>query len=251
VNGWRAAVLGERATDSGGISLLATLEKRPDFRETVLEEIRPRAVWWEMTPSTEGLAAVRWYSAAGYPAAATILESPLWPGEPPGSVGRPLLRVWWSPDQEFPPSGAFDRGADFQKLSDLSERTLVLEDDTVRLGTVAIEDHPVEVRPGVREERSCLVVRVHHSLGQPIWVAQRGLTPEGAEHRYFPEANASTSLFWPVTEATAKAGLQRLAFVSVKAFKQEATRRGFVAEFRDLGLPDPAGRLPSPPLPLP
>ena len=105
--------------------------------------------------------------------------------------------------------------------------------------SVRVEDHLVEVRPGAREVKSCLVVRLEHASGKPIAVRPTGLVPAGSEQRFYTAAARTTALFWPITKDEAGAKLTGLSLYSLNAFKAQAERRGYSIEMRDLPIPRP------------
>jgi hypothetical protein len=163
---------------------------------------------------------------------------PRWPSSPgTRSPSRPALRAWWNPDQDEPASGGLDRGPDFELDSGTAADPVPIGGDGVVVESVRVEDHRVETGPGVREIRSCLVVRLSHAPGKPISVRPLGLVAAGSEHRYYSAAARTTALFWPVTRDEARATLTGLALYSLEAFKARAERRGFSAEMRDLAAP--------------
>jgi hypothetical protein len=239
--GWRFAVLQNQLTEAGGLQMLYTLEKLYDRRESMLQQIKPRAAWFELGPVPGQPFAVRWANQPGYPAPAWALDVPEWPtlaGPPPGPA-RPVPRVWWNPDQDTPRAVTLDRGRDFGALSELTGRPLQIEGDAVTLEDVRVEEHVVETQPGVRTPQSCLVVRLVYAPDRPIWAEVRGVNAVGEEHRFYQSANRYTGLFWPVTAAAAEKALTRVGLISLAAFKRTAEQRGFALEMKDL--PAPSG----------
>ena len=102
----------------------------------------------------------------------------------------------------------------------------------------------------MRETVSCLVVRLTHPPGRPVWVRLRGLTPRGQEQRFYTAIGHSTALFWPITGEEASQGLAGLSFYSVTAFKARAHARGFYVELDGLAPPAPGDLRPEPPVSL-
>jgi hypothetical protein len=100
-----------------------------------------------------------------------------------------------------------------------------------------VEQHYVETRPGQRELKSCLVVRMSHAPDRPVRARPAGLGFEGEEHRYYSGAARYTGLFWPVTEEGAGKALRNLGIISVTAFKRDAEQRGYYLEMNKLGPP--------------
>lgn len=239
-SGWRLALLQNQVSKAGELQMLTTLEKRFDRREDTLQMLKPRLTWIEVQPPTEVPTpySQRWGYQAGYPAPAWSIDVPAWPVRPgTEEPARPVLRVWWNPDQDTAPAITLDRGADFQRSADLIHRSVLVENDQVHIANVTVEQRPIQTRPGVIETKSCLVVHLRHSPDKPVWVQVRGLNLTGQEHRFFTRAGHYTGLFWPVTVDGADVDLQSLSLYSLPAFKRHAERRGFRMEMRDLSLP--------------
>jgi hypothetical protein len=177
---WRLSVLQNQVVGDSGLQMMLTLEKLPDPREVTLQVIRPRQTWIEVTPAGGGESepyAVRITGLVGYPAPADGIEVPRWPRGGKTGLAAPVLRVWWNPDQELAPATRLDQGADFQTIADLAGRTVPVEGDSVRIDSVTIEDHLMEVRSGVKEKKPCLVVRLSHSPNKPVLVRAIGRPP--------------------------------------------------------------------------
>ena len=189
---------------------------------------------------------VRWTYHPGYPAPAWAFEVPSWPLRAEVQTpALPMVRVWWSPDLESAPSAAVERGPMLKTLLGLSSRTLPLDGDNVVIEGVQVEQHYVETKPGARELKSCLVVRMSHGVGRPVRVQVRGVRVEGQEHRYYADAGKYTGIFWPVTEEQANE-LQSLGVISVNAFKREAEQRGYYMQMDKLGPPTASDVRPQP-----
>jgi hypothetical protein len=161
---------------------------------------------------------------------------------------RPAVRVWWNPNQSPAADATLERDDKLKSLLDAVDVERTVEGGTVVMESVRVENHAVEVAPGRFEARECLVVRLHHPLNRPVKVRVEGLTPEGQEHRFYPEAGKYTAMFWPVTEQQARSSLTRLGLVSLTRFKREAERDGYFLSAANLAEPDDRPR-PRPPLP--
>jgi hypothetical protein len=245
---WCLGVLQNQALAGGGLQMLLTLEKKYDPREDILQMLKPRQMWLEVQPAavTATPYCQRWGYQSGYPAAAWNLEVPAWPATI--TPARPAVRAWWNPDQELAPASSLDRGADFQTPADIVNRSLVVEGDEVRLSGVTVEEHIVQTGPGLREKKSCLVVRLEHAPQRPVWVRLRGLNLAGQEHRFYLQAGQYTGLFWPVTRQEADQVLLGLDLFSVAAFKRDAERRGYTIEMTNLAAPEANSVRPRPPV---
>jgi hypothetical protein len=173
-----------------------------------------------------------------------------WPTEPlRRSPARPLLRAWWLPEN-VTPSGA-DLGV--QGLVG-GEVPVPLPDEAVAVEGLQAEDHEVEVRPGVKEVRHCLVLRLRHRPGQPVLARMAGLVPAGSEQRFYGGGRA-TVLFWFAGDVNLKPksddlAAARLRLISLTAFKKQAAGLGCHLEVNDLSAPDPIDARPQTPLEL-
>src|SRR6185437_5058278 len=182
---------------------------------------------------------------------------PAWPGSPAPS--KPVVRAWWNPDREAEPAGILERGNDFQV--DLAPpsgdpgRTVRLKSTAIVLESVRIEEHLVEtgprageptqapVPPSPREPKTCLVVRLSHDPGQPVWVRPRGLVPDGSEHRFYTSAGKYTGIFWTVNADQARQFLTHIEVVALNDFKADCERQRYMVELGGLRPPEP-GSLP-------
>jgi hypothetical protein len=266
VTGWRFSVVrnARAGQNRDRLELWSTLEKFPSARESALEMVKPREFWTEVVPGNAATAASyaqRWAYQPGLPAPCWALRVPSWPsaeGDPTPATARPTVRVWWDPDQEASYTTAVVRLADYASTDEIPAREVRAEGASVAIEGVTVEDRRVEVAPGEWRERSCLVVRLRHEPGKPFEARLLGLQPEGAEHRFYTAANKYTGIFWNVTRDQAGVALDGLGLVSVAGLKARAERRGYTAEWRSPGAPDPratgpdlvpfddAGRAPEP-----
>ena len=82
---------------------------------------------------------------------------------------------------------------------------------------IAGEEHEVQVAPGRWEKRPCLVVRLQHPKGRPVWVQMDG-HHGGQEHHFYAQSGRSTALFWNVPEV--KSRPFRLCLTSLESFKK-------------------------------
>jgi hypothetical protein len=168
----------------------------------------------------------------------TSLETPV----------RPVVNVWWSPDQPAPAAVTLLRNRDYHALDDLTQRKIQALTAEVTIDEIAVESHIVEVSAGVREERSCLAVRMTLPEASPFWVRPQGLSFVGTEHRYYEGTNKYTGLFWPITVDEATQVLNGFSLISLAEFKAEAERRGFTTTMNSLPAPNPDDSRPRPPL---
>ncbi len=252
-SGWRMAVLQNQRIDPHNLQMLATMERSYDHQESRLQQIKPQETWFEVRPSKDTPApyALRWSCQAGYPAPAWSINASAWPSAPATNVpSRPVLQVWWDPDQQAPAGATLQRDHDFKTPQELTSRSVRVFGDDVRIESVQVERHVVETQPGLREAQSCLVVRLDHAPGKPVWARVAGLRPLGEEHRFYKDIGRYSGLFWPVAPDEAREALSSLSVISLNEFKREAKRRGFVMEMDQLPTPVPNDFRPRPPLEL-
>jgi hypothetical protein len=251
--GWRLAVLQNQQVAPEGLQMLTTLEAMPQRGESVLQQRKPEETWIEVKPQGDGGApvAVRWGNREGYPAPAWGFDVPQWPLDPRTSVPvSPAVRLWWNPDQETPTSVRLDKPNDFQDALQVAPRGLgnrevkSVDGETITIESVRIEEHRVETAHARFEKMPCLVVRVRHAPGKPVWVRPLGIGPPGFEDRFYARAGKYTGLFWPVTEDEVKRDLAGLGLYALEAFKRDAKRRDFQIEMENLPPPSSADRPP-------
>jgi hypothetical protein len=269
--GWRMAVLQNQQLAGQAVQMLVTLEKSTDRRETILQRLRPRMTWIEVVPGADFVArekantclaripySQRWHYLAGYPAPAWGIDIPQWPMAPQAvgaaaRLDRPVVSVWWNPDQELVVANTLNRGIDFSKIEKLVNKQLQVAGDNITLESVSVEEHRVEVKAGQFEVKPCLVVRIAHAPCRPVWatVQGQGLGVAGEEHRFYDEPARYTGIFWPVDSDRINETLSRIGFVSLATFKEQAVARKFVIKYQDLPLPATDDTRPPQPLTLP
>ncbi len=227
---WRLSALQNQLVDNRGLRLLTTLERLADDSEGVFRLPRPREVWLEVTPGEEskGQVALRWSNREGYPAPAWSLDVADWPrtlgtDEP----ARPVLRAWWREGLSSPPADTLDGVKQVPvSLPIDADREIDLPGGTVVLRGVSVEDHEVEIAPGERKLMPCLVVRISHPKGKPVWVHPRGVNAAGWEHRFYTSADAYTGLFWTKSADEAFTSFNRLDLIRLDTFKRTCEDEG-------------------------
>lgn len=246
---WKMTVLQNQLGPRKDLEMLVSLEKTVDKRETVLEQLKPREVWIEVSPAADQGAAppLRWSYLSGYPAPAWAVQAPAWP-----LASAAKVQMWWNPDE--PARSAADLVVG-DVMFDRDRRVFLPNEPPAVLESVAIEKHFVEVSPGQLAPKNCLVVRIRHAAGRPVIARLQGLTPAGSEQRLYTQADKTASLFWfePDLDPKTRSGeleASRIRLISIAAFKEEARRRDYWLELRDLAPPDPADERPRPPLEL-
>ncbi len=249
-NGWRLTVLQNQREEPQDLRLLTLLEQAVSPTEPILRQVHPGECWFEVSPRANTAAPHRldWQPAWGYPAPAWNLHVPNWlETSTSPSPAEPLLRVWWNPDQYAPADFVLHRGADFQALSGLAGRAVHMGGDAVRLEDASLENHVVQIQPGVRRVEPCLVIRLSYPPGKPVWARVLGLDAGGVEHRFYSRIGKYTGLFWPVTPAQAARSVTGIGLVSLETFKHQAEERGYEIRMDQLPAPTP-GDVPPPPV---
>lgn len=242
---WLLALLQNEKTKDGGAQMLVTLEKKSDIEDELLQQLRPRDTWLEVgvakldAPGTKTVSTddvfQRWHYQSGYPAPAWSIDVAKWPKtQLPGgtvttgtSLAKPVVRAWFHPQQ--PAKGLLlERGHAFASPFAVENKRITLSGQEFILDSIALEDHPVEVKAPRPDQQAkvavqkCLVVRITHAAGSPVWVRLHGLPHGGEEHHFFTKANKYTGIFWPVTADQANQVLQSIEVISLADFKKSA-----------------------------
>ncbi len=254
VSGRRAAILQNRAPGGSGLELLATLEKtsRDETSESVLKIDRPREFWLEVRPRATGTkaasTALRWGNREGYPAPAWLATTSRWPRAGSSTLAaQPVVGVWWHPTRETPAALVLDPGLVRDLVAGRTSHSFELPSGgKVRIESITVEPHPVEIAAGVRQVRSCLVIRVAHAPGQTAWARPRGVLPAGRELRLYETAGESAALYWPV-EPAAIADLRAVEIVTLADLKRHCEADQHVILMSELPPPRPDD--PTPPEP--
>jgi len=223
---WRMALLQNRAKD-GRVELFTAIDANPNK----LDRLRPtriRDVWFEVTPSIPKPepVAIRWHSVGGFPAPCWSFDSPGWPNFPGSAApASPQVRAWWAP-KPFP--AAVELLAASGDPLGLRGSLPKVNGNIVTLDAVDLEEHEVEVLPGQRQKRMCLVVRLTHAKDAPVFVRPMGVTPTSGEVRLYKTANKATCLFWwpELDAASVNATVRGFAFVPLNEALRAAEKAG-------------------------
>jgi hypothetical protein len=242
---WRFNLLQNRS-EGAGLRLFAAIEERPKLTDVVAVS-RVGDVWFELrpvVPKPEPVAG-RWRFAPGYPAPAWSVDVPGWPPFPGSkSAASPVVEAWWSPEKPFSAIGTWTLPAKESLLSD-SRRAVKVGDIALSLESVTVEEHAVEVSPdGKRESRKCLVVRLAHAAGSPLWVRPVGATPLGSEVRVYRAANRVTCVFWGIDPAK----VTGFEVVSLNDSLKRAQELGHHAKLDNVPGPTDTAPRPEPPV---
>jgi hypothetical protein len=248
-SGWRLSAIQNQFVEPSALRMTATFEKPQDPREAILHVVRPREIWFDVETAgakkSQAGMSVKVVDQWGYPAPAWRIDVAGWPVNPlTPTPATPALQVWWGTDGEASPDVRLERGQDFRVADDLELLSPNIDGQPVTIESVQIEDHEVEVGDGIKQIRSCLVVRLNYPKGQPVWSRPYGLGIEGWDHRFYEDVSKYTGLFWPVTRSQLDSSLRRLALISVERFKRDAKRRGTTLRLDNLEPPTANDGLP-------
>ena len=232
--GWLLTNLQNQVKPDKSLEMMLALENRSDRQAPLgtLQQVRPRDVWLEVKPiGSQAPVAFRWGALAGYPAPTFGLQSPQWPiRQGSAEAARSTVTAYYNVVEQTPIAGTERRraGEDFDAaFTNRQIQTGLDAADKTIIESVGVEKHSIETRPGVKEEMSCLVVRLRHPPGKPVWVVPEGLERQGDapahEHRFYEQANKYTGVFWPVTADEAARQLRRCTWWRSTASSKAAT----------------------------
>ncbi|MCI0640683.1 MAG: VWA domain-containing protein [Gemmataceae bacterium] len=215
---WEASVLQNQVSPKGDlVRQLVVLEDAPvaGKGERQILQKQPGFLWLEMKPKepkdTRAVELVEWRRDFTYAAPAVSVQARGWPF-PGGRPASPDLRIWWV-NEAFPESPRFSASLQRKPAKQLFENFVSAGQRTVgksalQIEDVAFEDHEVPLGGGKLGKRACLVIRLNHTSGAPVFVQLRvpgdrsvGVRSIGEEHRYFAGANKYTALFWDLQSA--------------------------------------------------
>ena len=231
---WRFSLLQNRAK-AGKLELFSAIDGNPDIVNR-LSPTRIGDVWFEVTPSVPQPepVAIRWRAEGGFPAPCWSLDSPAWPAFPgTAAPAAPRLSAWWWPRKL--PSSLQVLPAEDAGLLSIRDRHLGVVGAWIE--SVTLEEHELEVAPAERQKRTCLVVRMRHPEGNPVFARLDKFAPTASEVRIYKAANKTTCLFWwpGLDAASVKEKVYGFEFVPLNDALREAEKAG-----RHLTLPAPA-----------
>ena len=245
---WRFSVLQNQRREGNAVRMLVTLEKQPDPRETTLSLVRPRELWIEVEPDTKGPLplSLRWDNREHYPAPAWTLALKNWPSaRGTTAAARPRVRAWWNPDLETLRSVPLQLGKHFRfDAPDETRPVIQVDGGDVVVESVRIEKHRVQVAANLSEEKTCLVIRLTHPPGRPVWARLPGIDAAGFEHRFYAEAGKYTGLFWTKTEDEVKNTVTVIDLIALERFKEACEVNKHRVELNRLAPPRPDSAAP-------
>jgi hypothetical protein len=158
------------------------------------------------------------------------IEAGGWPDDPGGQGPAVVaLQNWWG-IEPLNPVAAVEVPAGFTASSRFQPIPVSIGGDAaVVVESIRLEEHSVGDTLGPRRRLPCLVIRLRYPAGNPHWVALEGLEgieAKDCEHRFYPDADRYTGIFWSVGEDEAGKKLRALKLYSLENFKESARRQG-------------------------
>jgi hypothetical protein len=238
------------------LQIFAALERKPlEKTSDQIKQIVPRFAWFHLgaedIQQPEREFSARWHERIFYPGPAWHFNVPRWVKDVAADrPAKPMLTAWWcDPETKLTAAGEFQLTPP-GNTSDLPRDCPVEGQSGVKIESIGVEDHRIEVSPGERELKTCLVVRMAYPKDSPYIVDPdgfKGLNVVGHEHRLYREARKYTGLFWSINEDELEK-LSSLSLISLNALKDEASKRKntVVVKLSDPRSEDP---IPDPKLP--
>jgi hypothetical protein len=225
--GWLVSLLEHHSSLTNKLGQVMILEKMAVEKE-MLRQSHPGFTWLELTdvqgkrpPQT-----LTWGREWSLPAAAFRLELPDWPPR-----GASKTTAWFWPE---PRELLLAHEKLYARVSVPVGLTTPME-PTGRLAAKPViesalwEDRELPAATGGTIKEKCLVVRVRHDPGRPVYVM---LDPDrsgiGSEHEYFTAAARYTASFYRLPHIDTA----HLIVIDVEAFKQAAPHVQFVPDER-------------------
>jgi hypothetical protein len=216
---------------TGQVQQLVAIEEKPVSFKTgnLLKQIHPGFMWMEVQARGEKKPGqFRWHKEFTYPAPTFRLMTRDWPfkeGEQPVPAE---VKVWWH-DRPYPQNDAYSSYLEWIPAKYRYKRTIVGNTGTgFTIESIEVEEHKVSTTPWFddRTLKRCVVVRIAHDPGKPVWVQLRGEKGSpGEEHHYYSGVNKYTAYFWGVSNPDTE-GLD-LNVISLADFKKQTHEVSF------------------------
>ncbi len=225
--GWLVSLLEHHSSLTNKLGQVMILEKMAVEKQT-LRQSHPGFTWLELTDvqSKRPPQTLTWGRDWSLPAAAMRLELPDWPPQ-----RTTKTTAWFWPEAR---EMLLAQEKLYARVSVPVGSTTPVEPTgrlTARpvIESVLWEDRELPAATGGTMKEKCLVVRVRHAAGRPVYVA---LDPErtsvGSEHEYFSAANRYTASFYRLPNLA----IAHLIVIDVEAFKQAAPHVQFIPDER-------------------
>jgi hypothetical protein len=227
--GWLVSLVENetKGLKSNVLKEIVVFEKKETSEDRV-QQSHPGLVWMELDAlnAAKPSSTLVWWKDWNVPAPGFRLEMRDWPNN-----AAPKLSTWfWPGDRDDLLSRKFSvRAAHTVPFREPLYGSAV-EKPTVE-SVEWIEKAEVESPSGEKLKKKCLVVRVRHPEGRPVWVdLERRLPGVGSEHHYFAPAKSCTSYFYGLSNLDG--GEINLVLTDVTAFKAAAQNVNFTPDVR-------------------
>jgi len=212
---WLLAVMQDQLRIDNSLQMLVTIEKQAGREgEGVLRQVKPKFAWVELkAQGAERPIGLRWQNPPRYPAYTVGLDVPEWPRTREGRRALPELHAWWT--SEEPRVDGSVRLEDIKRATPSSPQRVKLGEESVTIENVRFAE---------RYGKRCLVVRIRHAQGRPVFARLSGPYVEGdQEDQFYQQANTYTGIFWPVQESQTE-NLSLELFSLQKVLNDKATK---------------------------
>jgi hypothetical protein len=236
---YRVTVMQRQATAKTNQLTKFVAVEEPARSSQLIQQSTPKFAWIESKPKTQAPPRMlRWYRDYGYPTLGYRIHGYDWPA-PAAVVATPEVSVWLT---DGPENEAFAKQlqrsikktkADTVRLD--ADQFAVIEDVTLEDKEVA-PDHLGKVGAKLASKQ-CIVVRVEHAKGRPVFVQLQGGQYKGEEHHFFNSANKYTAMFWDLTNTSQ----ENLSFniIFLDALKKDVTPTTFILPIGNANFPQP------------
>lgn len=241
VNQWQIAAL-ENRSNGQRLELLLGLERLPTPAPSLVEQVEPFDLWFEVTPTehvtdasqsaSQSASSLHWMRTYDYPVPTYRMSVEAWPRD---QNHRPLpatCQVWFNPHRHTPAGLRIQRGQDFDQLSQLEQLSWDVRGDKLQFEEIKVEQRSVLAANGDGETHPCLVVRVAQTGQYPVWVQPTGLKLAGKQHMHYHTLGKTTAMFWPVTADELHSALTGFEAISPLDLKEQAELSGYHVELK-------------------
>jgi hypothetical protein len=237
VNQWQLTALENRITGPR-LELLLGLERLPTAAPSLIEQVEPFDLWFEVTPTGQVSddpnlpTSLHWLRTYDYPVPSYRVSVQNWPRDAEQQPQSATCKVWFNPQRQTPAGLTIQRGKDFDELSQLAQRSWDLRGDALRFEEIQVEMRSVLTANGDVETQPCLLIRIAHAGQVPVRVQPTGLKFAGEQHLHYRSLGKTTAMFWPVSEEQLANVLDGFAFISPVDLKERAEEDGYHAELK-------------------
>jgi hypothetical protein len=202
---------------------LLTFEKK-DINQNPIRQPQPGFAWLELEAATgvKPDTVFRWWRDWNVAAPAYRVQMKDW-----FPTTQPKVSTWFWPEERE----IFLRNRDLLKRESRAvpflESAQNAADDSAVIEAVDWKETEIEDANGKFVKKECLIVRVRHPQGRPVWVDMDFRAPHvGSEHHYFTNARSCTSYFYGFS----KVDRVNLTLMDIPAFKAAAQALDFTPD---------------------